>query len=301
MTWNVLDLFSGIGGFALGLERAGMQTVAFCEIMPYPRAVLAKHWPEIPQYDDVRLLTGQRLAADGVSVDVICGGFPCQGISAAGKGKGLADSRSGLWSEYARIVREVRPRWVIVENSPALRTRGADTVLDDLEACGYACWPLVVGAAHAGAPHRRGRVFVVAYNGSEPTSAKSKCGRENSVISAWDGGKRIFSNATSKQHENCSHAVGRQSGAELFTDANRDDGNGRFSDVQMGRRGITSDACKAIYIKRDQWTVEPDVGRVAYGIPRRVDRLTGLGNAVVPQVAEAVGRAVISAALELGL
>ena len=101
---RVLDLFSGIGGFSLGLERTGgFETVAFCEIEPFPRRVLAKHWPEVPQYDDVRTLTAARLAADGIAVDVITGGFPCQDISLAGKGAGLAGSRSGLWSEIARL------------------------------------------------------------------------------------------------------------------------------------------------------------------------------------------------------
>src|SRR6516164_741255 len=123
---NVLDLFSGIGGFSLGLERAGMRTVAFCEIEPYCRAVLAKHWPGVPCYDDVETLTADRLRADGISVDVICGGFPCQNISIAGKGEGIAGRRSGLWKEFARIISEVRPRYVIVENVAALLGRGLE-------------------------------------------------------------------------------------------------------------------------------------------------------------------------------
>ena len=113
---RVLDLFSGIGGFSLGLERAGMQTVAFCEIEPYCRAVLRKHWPNVPCYEDVRNLTADRLRADGISIDVICGGFPCQDISTAGKGAGLAGERSGLFYEIARLVGELGPRYVILEN-----------------------------------------------------------------------------------------------------------------------------------------------------------------------------------------
>lgn len=142
---RVLDLFSGIGGFSLGLERAGgFETVAFCEIEPYCRAVLTKHWPEIPIYEDVRKLTAANLAADGIAVDVICGGFPCQDISLAGKGAGLAGERSGLWRDYARLIGELRPQFVIVENVAALLSRGLGDVLGDLAAIGYdAEWTLI--------------------------------------------------------------------------------------------------------------------------------------------------------------
>src|SRR5512139_1947664 len=160
---RVLDLFSGIGGFSLGLERAGMRTVAFCEIEPFCRAVLRKHWPDIPIYEDVRSLTAERLAADGISVDVICGGFPCQDISVAGKGAGIEGGRSGLWSEYARIIGELRPRYVIVENVAALLGRGLDRVLGDLAEIGYDAEWHCIPASYVGAPHRRDRVWIVAY------------------------------------------------------------------------------------------------------------------------------------------
>jgi DNA (cytosine-5)-methyltransferase 1 len=113
---NVLDLFSGIGGFSLGLERVGMRTVAFCEIEPFQRAVLAKHWPGVPIYNDVRELSAERLRADGITVDVICGGFPCQDISNAGRQAGIQGKRSGLWAELCRLIGELRPRYAIVEN-----------------------------------------------------------------------------------------------------------------------------------------------------------------------------------------
>jgi DNA (cytosine-5)-methyltransferase 1 len=161
---NVLDLCSGIGGFSLGFGRAGLRSVAFCEADPFARAVLQRHWPAVPCYDDIRTLSARRLRRDGVpAADLICGGFPCQDISAAGRGAGLDGSRSGLWHEMLRVVLECRPDWVVVENSPVLRVRGADRVLQGLEAADYACWPLVVGAAHAGAPHRRRRVFILAH------------------------------------------------------------------------------------------------------------------------------------------
>ena len=242
---RVLDLFSGIGGFALGLERAGMDTTAFCEIKPHSRAVLAKHWPGVPCYHDITTLTGDQLARDGLTFDVICGGFPCQDISAAGRGEGIEGSRSGLWSHYARLIGEVRPRWVIIENSPMLRTRGADRVLGDLEREGYACWPVVVGAVHAGAPHKRQRAFVLAHTD-----------RDN-------GGSR-------------------RSGRLDPGSARQQESERALQRSNPSRAGAT------------QWSIEPAVGRMAHGVPSRVDRIAALGNAVVPQVVEAIGRAILT-------
>lgn len=160
---NVLSLFSGIGLHDLGIERAGMRTVAFCEADSFCRAVLAKHWPEVPCFDDVRTLSASALRSAGIGrIDLITGGFPCQPHSVAGARKGVKDPRH-LWPEYARLVREIRPAWVLAENVPGLRTTAADLVLDDLAEAGYAAWPLVVGADDVGAPHRRKRVWIVAY------------------------------------------------------------------------------------------------------------------------------------------
>lgn len=162
--FRVLDLFSGIGGFSLGLERTGgFQTVAFCEIDPYCRRVLRKHWPDVPQYEDVRTLTAERLAADGIDADVICGGFPCQDISVAGKGAGIEGERSGLWSEYARIIGEIRPKFVIVENVAALLGRGLSRVLGDLAALGFDAEWHCIPASAVGAPHPRDRLWIVAH------------------------------------------------------------------------------------------------------------------------------------------
>ena len=162
---KVLDLFSGIGGFGLaGRMVGGFDTVAFCEIDPFCRAVLAKHWPEVPIFDDVKTLTVELLRSSGIDdVDLITGGFPCQDISCAGKGAGIErGERSGLWREMFRLIKELLPRWVLGENVPALRTRGADIVIADLEAAGYAVWPVVVGAWAVGAPHKRDRAWIVA-------------------------------------------------------------------------------------------------------------------------------------------
>jgi DNA (cytosine-5)-methyltransferase 1 len=161
---HVLDLFSGIGGTSLGLHWAGMRTVAFCERDRFCQGVLRRHWPGVPVYDDVRRLTGQRLRDDGVPwAELLVGGFPCQDISLAGRGAGVTGARSGLWADMERLVAECRPHWVVAENVPGLRGRGADRVCAGLEALGYACWPLLVGAVHAGAPHRRQRVWVIAH------------------------------------------------------------------------------------------------------------------------------------------
>jgi len=161
---KVLDLFSGIGGFSLGLERAGMTTVAFCEKEAFQRSVLKHHWPDVPCYDDICTLTQNRLVEDGIKeIDLICGGFPCQDISLAGKGEGVNGKRSGLWSEYKRIINEVGPRWVIIENVPALRSRGLVTVLQNLSEVGYDAEWHCITASHFGAPHRRDRIFIIAY------------------------------------------------------------------------------------------------------------------------------------------
>jgi DNA (cytosine-5)-methyltransferase 1 len=143
---RVLSLFAGIGGFDLGLERAGgFETVAFCEIDPFCRKVLAKHWPDVPCYEDVRELTSERLAADGIAVDVITGGFPCQDISIAGKRAGMAKgTRSGLWSECKRLVGELRPQFALFENVPNLLSGPSEqpggwfaTILSDLASLGF--------------------------------------------------------------------------------------------------------------------------------------------------------------------
>jgi DNA (cytosine-5)-methyltransferase 1 len=293
MMLRVLDLFSGIGGFSLGLERTGgFKTVAFCEIEPFPRKILAKHWPEVPCYHDVRELTADRLAADGIGVDVICGGFPCQDISVAGKGAGLAGNRSGLWSEFARLIGEIRPRYAIVENVSALLSRGLADVLGDLAALGYDAEWHCIPASAVGAPHRRDRIWIVAHARGEQHEGDSDAER-------WAPSTELFT----------AHAVS----GELRHESGRRNGAGWSSEAiapDDGKQGIVANASGpglsnslawriqqelAMPTSDSWWRTEPKVGRVAHGVPSRVDRLKGLGNAVVPQIPELIGRTILAA------
>jgi DNA (cytosine-5)-methyltransferase 1 len=205
---RVLDLFSGIGGFSLGLERTGgFETVAFCEIEPFPRRVLAKHWPKVPIYDDVRTLTAERLAADGIAVDVICGGFPCQDISIAGAQGGLDAERSGLWSEIARLAGEIRPRLVIVENVANLLAGPSERpgwwfgrVLGDLAALGYDAEWHGIPASAVGAEHDRDRVWIVAH--LDPMRELQPQGREQDQRRrAGDGVEAPAADADQARHQ----------------------------------------------------------------------------------------------------
>ena len=184
---NVLDLFSGIGGFSLGLERAGMTTVAFCEFDDKCRRVLTKNWPGVPQYTDVKTLTGEQLVKDGIeTIDLICGGFPCQGFSVAGKRKGIEDDRY-LWPEYFRLVKEVRPTWVFAENVTGIINMALDIVLVDLESEGYACQTFVIPACAVDAPHRRDRVWIVGYSDSSDDRAKRRIQEGSRTESSGSG------------------------------------------------------------------------------------------------------------------
>ncbi len=221
------SLFAGIGGLDLGLERAGMECRWQVEIDDYAQRVLAKHWPDVRRHDDIR--TWPQPGAE--RVDLICGGFPCQDISYAGQGAGLSGERSGLFYELIRVVREMEPRYVLLENVAALLTRGLDDVLGTLASLGFDAEWHCIPAAAVGAPHIRDRVFVVAY---------AVCGPQGT-----------------------------------------------------GRREQHTEGGEEKWAMDSNWLVEPAVGRVANGVPARVDRLRGLGNAVVPQVAEWIGRRIM--------
>lgn len=266
---RTLDLFSGIGGFSLGLERtAGFRTVAFCEIDPFCRRVLAKHWPEVPRYDDVRTLTAARLAADGISVDVICGGFPCQDISVAGAGAGLDGERSGLWRDFARLIGELRPGHVIVENVAALLGRGLGDVLGDLAALGYDAEWHCIPASAVGAPHRRDRVWIMAYT---------------TEVGCTDAGLQCEAPRQAKS-VGCGEDVADAGGPRLPLPERP---------PLLGARGWEERAATA---GGGWWSAEPNVDRMAARIPQRVDRLRSLGNSVVPQIPELIGRAILARA-----
>jgi DNA (cytosine-5)-methyltransferase 1 len=276
------SLFAGIGGFDLGLERAGMRCEWQVEIDPYARAVLAKHWPDVRRWEDVRTFP----PPEGEwGVDVICGGFPCQDISVAGKGAGLAGARSGLWYEYARIIGELRPRYVIVENVAALLARGMGTVLGDLSTLGYDAEWHVIRASDVGAPHRRERIWVVAYAASERHTrwAHAECTRTQGKCE-----RRL-------RRKPCRHSED-----VAYANESRLEGRDRPKDVELhrGQRQVRPAWASGVqgWDGSGWWVTEPDVGRVANGVPARVDRLRCLGNAVVPQIVEFIGRAIVEAA-----
>jgi DNA (cytosine-5)-methyltransferase 1 len=255
---RLLSLFAGIGGFELGLERSGgFQTVAQCEIDPYCNKVLAKHWPEVKRYGDIRELTAARLAADGIAVDAICGGFPCQDISVAGKGLGLAGERSGLWSEVVRLIREIRPRLIIVENVANLLAGPSEQpggwfgrVLGDLAECGYDAEWRNIPAWLVGLPHERQRVWIMAYPEQE---------RRTGILPHFVS-----------QHEAQEFGANQ---AAISLAASR----------HLDERARGSVRGESPFFDGD------------YGLPELVGGLKAGGNAVVPQIPELLGRAYLQA------
>lgn len=310
---RVLDLFSGIGGFSLGLERTGgFETVAFCEYADFPRKVLAKHWPNIPCFPDVRELKGDDI--DG-PIDVICGGYPCQPFSTAGKRQGKEDDRH-LWPEFMRLVVELRPAWVIGENVAGHISMGLDDVLADLEAEGYACRTFVIPACAVGAPHRRDRVWTVGH-ASDSRSAgererRARMAGHGMVSGEWDEAADFASrpgedvahrpqlqrDGSGEHRQPDSGQVsepGERSGAQSVADTYDTglQGRSQAGDVGSVRQRRDEHAQRCSDMPRATWEPEPDVGRVAHGVPSRLDRLKALGNAVVPQIPEMIGRAIL--------
>ena len=246
---TVGSLFAGIGGFDLGLERAGFDIAWQVEIDPYCQRVLAKHWPAVTRYGDIREVDWHTVEP----VDLLCGGFPCQDISLAGKGAGLTGERSGLWFEYVKAIEVLRPHYILIENVSALRSRGLDQVLGSLTALGYDAEWHCIPACAVGAPHRRDRVWIVAH---------ASC-----------AGRRSRSQSSSTRQEIAHRSI-------EMADAER-----------MRKLQPQGSQCHEWRRPSDcsWWSLEPELGRVAYGVPARVDRLRALGNAVVPQIAEMIG------------
>ena len=328
-----LDLFSGIGGFSLGLEATGgFETVAFCDIEEYPRQVLQKHWPHVKQYKDIKELNYERLKADGIdSIDIITGGYPCQPFSVAGRKKGEEDPRH-LWPEYFRLVKELRPTWVIGENVSGHIKLGLDTVIKDLESEDYAVRPFSISASSIGANHQRERVWIIAnsnefgrddridnreerqvsndkewnikedqseWNRRVNRTGKTSKTMENSRRSQWPWAELRGENENETRKENANQFerssstfksdVANSSSSRreirLSEERYREEGNTeKFNDDSDRYRG---------WQRENNWAVEPDVGRVAHGVPKRVDRLKSLGNSLVPQIPYYIGKVIL--------
>ena len=306
---KVLDLFSGIGGFALGLERAGMETAAFCEYDEKARLVLNKHWPDVQMYNDVRTLTGEQLEKDGITdIGLICGGYPCQPFSVAGKREGQADDRH-LWPEFFRLVKEIRPTWVIAENVAGHINMGLKDVLADLESEGYNVQTFLIPACAVDAFHRRDRVWIVAHSNAKcGASAKQKRQHEGAEDSSGSGANGFDAGADvahseklqrdgggehSQQSKRQIPESGISGGSIIVADTmhKRLQGREETGNPEGGgeeRKEFTTGCSERS--EPGNWLPEPAVGRVANGVPRRVDRLKQLGNAVVPQIPEVIGR-----------
>jgi DNA (cytosine-5)-methyltransferase 1 len=240
---KVLDLFSGIGGFSLGLERVGMETVAFCEIDPFCQKVLKKHWPSIPIFNDVRSLD-----YDG-TVDVITGGYPCQPFSLIGQRKGEKDDRH-LWPAMLRLIKKHNPYWIISENVVGHVDMGLDQVLHDLENEGYAAQTFIIPALAVGLPHERYRLWIIANN--DGIVRKTRPVQEG-----------VATECSSTTHEDWSNFFIQSCGSNIFQFRQEDE---------------------HIICGKDD------------GVSGRVDRLKSLGNAVVPQIPEIIGRAIMEIA-----
>jgi len=307
-----LDLFSGIGGFSLGLESAGLvETVAFCDFDKYCQQVLNKNFPGVPVYGDVKELNYEKLKADGIDqVDIITGGYPCQPFSVAGSKKGEQDPRH-VWPEMFRLIKELRPTWVIGENVGGHIKLGLDSVLENLESEGYSARTFSISASSVGANHKRERVWIVANSGRSVGGKQSP--RNSKSIGRW-------SFETSERSTDTNQITRSSEGAETMADTQSERGR-ELGHIDKEKRNTESSAtqsqsCSADVANSDcsrleeqwrsftteeenqasqcgrWWDIEPDVGRVAHGVPKRVDRLKCLGNSVVPQIPFVIGLAI---------
>ncbi len=280
---NFGSVFAGIGGLDLGLERAGMECKWQVEIDPYGKRVLKKHFPNVAQFGDIRECGAHNLNF----VDLICGGFPCQDISNANTAHaggllGLAGARSGLWREYARIICELEPRWVLIENVGAVTVRGIGAVLWDLAASGYDAEWATISAASLGAVHQRKRLYIV---------AERRVRFANEMRDDGDG--ELWCDECEMPYAECRHPGPDNWTEDFLQDPNRER-------LERDERRILA--------QPDNWRHDADLARSARGnptprvcgrgdgIPHRMDRLKGLGNAVVPQVAQWIGERIMEAA-----
>ena len=273
------SLFSGIGGLELGLERTGgFKTIWQCEVDDYASAVLRKHWPGVPNLGNITKVEWDKVEKP----DLICGGFPCQDISNAGKKAGIKEgTRSGLWFEFHKAICALRPRYALIENVSAITNNGLHIVLAGLAEAGYNAEWFTLQAAEVEAPHRRERLFIVSRR------------QPQSLIPDTDNNRCFYGQTKVKPTEDGKYAQ-RDTSASRTNVSNTE--SARFTG---GIIGSAQEQSRRSYTRNTQhggwWAVEPNVGRVANGVPSRVDRIKCLGNAVVPQVAQVIGEAIIEA------
>lgn len=266
MTMRALELFAGIGGIALAEQMAGIEVAGLCEFADYPRSILRKHWPDVPLFKDVKKLDREQLENGGVNpntIDIISGGFPCQPFSQAGKRRGTEDDRD-LWPEMFRIIKELRPTWIVGENVANFANMELDRTLSNLEDADYQTRAFVLPACAVDAPHQRLRTFIVAHSNSKrhiyrPAEQHASEVRQRALRDLASSRENVLDHADSKRWETGSHHVGK----ELA----HGEAKWKFGSTVS---------------KPARWAPEPGLGRVADGVPNRLDRIKALGNAVVP-------------------
>lgn len=276
---NHLDLCSGIGGFSLGLEKAGFKTIQFVEIDKFCQQILKKHWPDVPCHDDLKTFNGKQY--DG-RLDILTAGYPCQPFSNAGKRKGEKDERH-LWPEVRRVIRESRPRWIICENVEGHVRLGLNTVVKEMESEDYAVWTFIIPASGIGARHQRKRVWIVAHANSERClHSKSE---KHSAEERLDA-QRFISTACANVADSDSKRLSRPTRPKLRS----------FQQAAFTPLGCKPSGTNA-KVWRD-WETEPSLGRVVNGLSKELDdirklEITGFGNAVVPQLPYLIGKTII--------
>jgi len=285
---RVGSLFSGIGGLDLGLVWAGMHIVWQSEVDPYASAVLRHHWPDVPNVGDIKAIDPTALPP----VDLVCGGYPCQPFSNAGKRQGQADDRC-LWPYMRQVLAALRPAWCLCENVAGHVSMGLDDVLSDLARLGYACWPLVIPACAVDSPHRRDRVWILAhadlFHGDGGGHGTGAIRRQRETPTTLPAGE-----APADTDRPGLEGRVRQGLPQCPPERHAGKGGASFTDTDGQHAGRIAESRQEYC----QWQPEPGVGRVAHGIPCRMDRLKALGNAVVPQVAYEIGRAIMAAQRE---
>lgn len=309
---NVLECFAGIGGFGLGLERAGMTIKGQIEIDEYCQKVLEKNFPKAKKWRDIQTVSANDIRRRCGKIDLLCGGFPCQDISVAGQQKGATEGlRSGLWRQMYRLIRQLKPTWLLLENVPALRTKGADTIFSALEAAGYTGFATVVGADNIGYPHRRKRVVYLGYANSMYVEKR---------LSYAIRKKKKFVTISGFQRRELVYAesLGRRSSIRRSLDSSNQEQSifvmsgelaNNYSSKLWQQQGRICGTCgeRATFDipagqgnHQHDWEeprilAKSELGRTVNGLPGRVDkhRIKALGNAVIPQIIEIYGRVIM--------